>query len=89
MEYEQGRLKNLLVRRPPHPWEHVSLGDWNDWRWQLAHRLNTAKELSQIIHLTPEEIEGLSASGHFRVDITPYFASLLDPTTPTVPSVGK
>ena len=22
---------------PPHPWEQVSLADWNDWRWQLKN----------------------------------------------------
>ncbi len=86
MDYELGEIEEPPgTVRPPHPWEHVSLDDWNDWRWQLAHRLNTAEELSQIIHLTPEEIEGLSASGHFRVDITPYFASLLDPDDPNCP----
>jgi lysine 2,3-aminomutase len=64
---------------PPHPWEDVPAEKWNDWRWQLAHRLNTVDELSQVIHLTPEETAGLSAPQHFRVDITPYFASLMDP----------
>jgi lysine 2,3-aminomutase len=47
---------------------------WEDWRWQLSHRLNSLEELSQIINLTPEEVEGCR-SAHFRVDITPYFAS--------------
>jgi len=72
-------------RRPPHPWEEVPLDRWNDWRWQLAHRLNTVEELSRVIHLTPDEIAGLSAPGRFRVDITPYFASLIDPDDPHCP----
>jgi lysine 2,3-aminomutase len=63
---------------PPHPWEDVPAEKWDDWRWQLAHRLNTVEELSQVIDLTPDEIVGLSAPQHFRVDITPYFASLMD-----------
>ena len=57
---------------------------WTDWRWQLSHRLNTLAELSSIINLTPEEIEGIR-SHHFRVDITPYFASLIDPDDPNCP----
>ena len=57
---------------------------WNDWRWQLSHRLNTLEELSRVINLTPEEIEGIR-SHHFRVDITPYFASLIDPNDPNCP----
>ncbi len=71
--------------RPPRPWEDVPLDKWNDWRWQLAHRLNTVEELAQVVHLTPGEIAGLSAPGHFRVEITPYFASLMDPDDPNCP----
>lgn len=73
------------IEEPPHPWEHVSLNQWRDWRWQLSNRLNSLESLSQIIQLTPDEIEGLSAPGRFRVDITPYFASLISPDDPNCP----
>ncbi|NDJ77908.1 MAG: lysine 2,3-aminomutase [Chloroflexi bacterium] len=66
-------------------WTDVPDDQWNDWRWQLAHRLNTLDQLAQIIHLTPEEIDGLTADDKFRVDITPYFASLIDPDDPLCP----
>ncbi len=72
-------------QKPPGIWAEVPLEKWTDWRWQLAHRLNTAEELAQLIQLTPEEVKGLSAPGRFRVDITPYFASLIDPDDPTCP----
>jgi lysine 2,3-aminomutase len=36
---------------------------WNDWRWQMSNRLNTIDELSQVINLTEEEREGISAEG--------------------------
>ncbi len=84
-------------KEPPHPsavlattprpalWKDIPDEDWNDWRWQLAHRLNSYQELAQIINLTPEEIDGLTADGLFRVDITPYFASLIDPDDPLCP----
>ncbi len=65
-------------------WADVPDAQWNDWRWQLSHRLNSLEELSQIINLTPEEVEGCR-SAHFRVDITPYFASLIDPDDPNCP----
>jgi lysine 2,3-aminomutase len=71
--------------RPPHPWEDVPLAQWNDWRWQLSHRLNTVEDFEGVIRLTPQEIAGLSAPGHFRVDVTPYFASLMDPEDPDCP----
>jgi lysine 2,3-aminomutase len=85
LEQEQELEEPPGTWRPPHPWEGVPVEKWNDWRWQLSHRLNTVEELSQVIDLTPEEIAGLSASGRFRVDITPYFASLMDAHDPNCP----
>jgi lysine 2,3-aminomutase len=75
------------VSYTPRPaiWADIPDDKWNDWRWQLAHRLNSVDELAQIINLTPEEIDGLTADGKFRVDITPYFASLIDPDDPRCP----
>jgi lysine 2,3-aminomutase len=72
-------------REPPHPWEDVPLAQWNDWRWQLSHRLNTVEDFARVVDLTPEEVAGLSAPGRFRVDVTPYFASLMDPHDPSCP----
>lgn len=58
---------------------------WNDWRWQLSHRLNTVEEIEKIIPLTDSERKALQTSGLFRVDITPYFISLIDPDDPNDP----
>ena len=66
-------------------WRDIPDEQWNDWRWQLSHRLNTFQDLADIINLTPDEAEGVRASGRFRLDITPYFASLIDPDDPTCP----
>jgi lysine 2,3-aminomutase len=71
--------------KPLSPWVEVPPAQWNDWRWQLSHRLNTVEEFQRVIVLTPEEIEGLSAPDRFRVDVTPYFASLMDPLDPNCP----
>ncbi|HLV35769.1 MAG TPA: lysine 2,3-aminomutase [Spirillospora sp.] len=75
------------VPRTPRPalWADVPDAQWDDWRWQMAHRLNSLEELAQLIHLTDEEIAGLTAENKFRVDITPYFASLIDPDDPHCP----
>ena len=70
---------------PPYPWQDVALEDWQDWRWQVTHRLQSVDDFARIIDLTPEEIEGLSAPERFRVDVTPYFASLMDPVDPNCP----
>jgi lysine 2,3-aminomutase len=66
-------------------WADVPDEKWNDWRWQLSHRVNDLEVLQQFINLTPEEIRGVSADDKFRLDITPYFASLIDPDDPMCP----
>lgn len=69
----------------PHLWSHIPPAQWNDWRWQLANRLNTVADFAQVIRLTDDEIAGLSAPGLFRVDVTPYWAALMDPDDPHCP----
>ena len=56
---ERSLLTEQSVSRTSRPalWAGVPDEQWDDWRWQLAHRLNSVDELAQIIHLTPEEID--------------------------------
>lgn len=72
-------------RRPPQPWRDVPPALWGDWRWQLRHRLSSAEELARVIRLTPEEKAALAAPARFRVAVTPYLASLIDPEDPHCP----
>ncbi len=58
---------------------------WKNWRWQLSHRINTVDEFEKVFPLTEPERKALSASQLFRVDITPYFISLIDPNDPDDP----
>lgn len=58
---------------------------WYDWRWQLSHRLNTVEEIEAVLPLTDSERKALQTPGLFRVDITPYFISLIDPADPADP----
>jgi lysine 2,3-aminomutase len=58
---------------------------WNDWRWQLSHRLNTVDDFEKVLTLTESEKKALSAQNLFRVEITPYFVSLIDPQDPNDP----
>jgi lysine 2,3-aminomutase len=73
--------------RSPRPviWKDVPNEQWDDWRWQLAHRLNSLDELARVIPLRDEERDALKADNLFRVDITPYFAALIDPNDPHDP----
>jgi len=76
--------KPAVSRRAP-LWADVPDEQWNDWRWQLSHRVNDVDEIGAVLELTDEEREGLSAPEKFRVDITPYFISLIDPHDPDDP----
>jgi len=75
----------LAVSRRAQLWADVPDEQWNDWRWQLSHRVNDVEEIEQVLELTDEERDGLSAPDKFRVDITPYFLSLIDPKDPSDP----
>jgi lysine 2,3-aminomutase len=58
---------------------------WNDWRWQLSHRLNSAEDIGKVLQLTENELKALNTHDLFRVDITPYYISLIEPDNPNDP----
>ena len=58
----------------------VSDAEWNDYRWQLRNRLTTTDDFAGVLHLTDAQRADLDACmGKFRVSVTPYYASLMDP----------
>jgi lysine 2,3-aminomutase len=81
----QAKTQEPPGHRVANPRKDVPLAQWNDWRWQLVHRLDTIDDFARVIHLTPAEVEGLSDPGRFRTLVTPYFASLMDPEDPNCP----
>ncbi len=62
-------------------WHDVSDADWNDWHWQLKHRITTLEQLQRRMPtLTPEEYAGTKLANHkLALAITPYFFNLIDP----------
>ncbi len=59
---------------------------WNDWKWQFANRITTAEQLKSVLPLTPQEQRDIETClGAFRMAITPYYASLIDPNDPHDP----
>lgn len=58
---------------------------WNDWRWQLSQRLNSVEDFEKVFALTDSERKALSTSGLFRVDVTPYYVSRINPDDPNDP----
>ncbi len=67
-------------------WKDVTDEQWNDWKWQLTHTVNTIDELKQVVNLTEDEIGGVeNVRESIPLRITPYYAMLMDPDDPTDP----
>jgi lysine 2,3-aminomutase len=77
-------MQNFPSKRAP-AFADIPEEKWQDWRWQLSHRLNAVADFEKIFELTESERIALSQHGLFRVDITPYFVSLIDPDNPKDP----
>jgi lysine 2,3-aminomutase len=74
-----GRIQDVGSRRAQ-AFVDIPDEEWNDWHWQLRHRLDTLEEIEQILPLSETEREAFSLADHIlRVGITPYFISLIDP----------
>ncbi len=60
--------------------------EWNDWRWQLQNRFQDGRSLSRILRLSEDEQRALGRiEGQLPVNVTPYYASLLDAGDPVQP----
>ena len=68
-------------------WRDVSDLDWNNWHWQLKHRITTPEQLQRLMPtLTPEESAGAKLANHkLALAITPYFFNLIDPADERCP----
>lgn len=67
-------------------WKDVTDEEWNDWKWQVRNRIQDVDALSKVINLTDKEKEDIGqVLEKFRVGITPYYASLMDPNDPNCP----
>jgi lysine 2,3-aminomutase len=63
-----------------------STPEWTDWKWQMRNRIRTFEELTRWINVTDDEKAAIEATkAYFRWQITPYYASLMDPDNPDCP----
>lgn len=65
-----------------HHFPGATLRDWNDWQWQVRNSFNSIEQISRILNLSATEVEARQSGSHLPVRITPYYASLLDPSDP-------
>ncbi len=67
-------------------WKDVTDDQWNNWLWQLTNTIRTVDDLKKVIRLTPDEEEGVRISTKtIPLNITPYYASLMNPDDPRCP----
>ncbi|MDH5477486.1 MAG: lysine 2,3-aminomutase [Nitrospinota bacterium] len=60
--------------------------DWDDWGWQLKNRLTSVQDVVRVFNPSAQVVEGMKAAlKHFRMSITPYYASLIDIDSPYCP----
>jgi len=58
----------------------ATVADWNDWQWQLRHRIRDLMGLERVFRLSDEERSAVfQMGGGLPLGITPYYASLMDP----------
>ena len=67
-------------------YKEVTAKEWYDWHWQMAHNIRDIDTLAQVVPLTDKERHDISeVLKVFRMAITPYYASLIDPANPVCP----
>lgn len=83
--------RNVVLKQPRN-WKEIPLWadateeQWNDWKWQVSHRISNLEQLKQVINLTDEEERAIKDSEDlFRLGITPHYATLIDPDDPNDP----
>lgn len=56
----------------------ASASDWDDWRWQMRNRINSAGLLAQAADLPAADLEGINkVAERYRWAISPYYAALV------------
>jgi glutamate 2,3-aminomutase len=60
--------------------------DWQQYKWHLKNRIEDVETLGKIIRLTHKEMREIrKTSERYRWGISPYYASLIDPTDKKCP----
>jgi lysine 2,3-aminomutase len=84
--------ETLMHRFPSFDWKRVPLfkdvtaEEWYDWRWQIHHTIHDIGVLAQVVPLSEQERHDIGeVLKTFRMAITPYYASLMDPAQPACP----
>ena len=65
---------------------NATLEDWENWQWQMKHRISDSQVLAKLLPLTPRQRTEIERVGKtFRWAVSPYYLSLMDDTDPFDP----
>lgn len=64
----------------------VTDAEWQDWRWQVKNRITSVAELKKHFEISDDEAKDIdTVLTKFRMAITPYYLTLIDPKNPDCP----
>ncbi|MFH1513932.1 MAG: lysine 2,3-aminomutase, partial [bacterium] len=64
----------------------ITDAEWQDWRWQVKNRITTVADLRKYIDISETEAKDINnVLTKFRMAITPYYLTLIDPENPDCP----
>ena len=87
MKAEDKYINKTALARRELLFPGVSDEDWNSWQWQVKNRITSLEGLTDLMTLTREETDGVKeALQQFRMAITPYYLTLIDPDDPDDPA---
>ncbi|MDD2534386.1 MAG: KamA family radical SAM protein [Eubacteriales bacterium] len=65
---------------------NASQAQWDDYRWQLANRIDNVQDLRKYLPLDQTTLDEIAkVSQQYRFAISPYYLSLIDPEDPHCP----
>ncbi len=74
------KLYTKYLERKSKYFPNVTDEEWNDWNWQVRNRITSVKELKKYFELDQEESNIIeNVLGQFRMAITPYYLTLINP----------
>jgi lysine 2,3-aminomutase len=80
-----GNDRDFLTHAPGF-WPEASDSAWNDWRWQMRHRITSLDQAEKYLRLTPAEREGLLLTAHkLAFAVTPHYFNLIEADNPDCP----
>ncbi|NLA71252.1 MAG: lysine 2,3-aminomutase [Clostridiaceae bacterium] len=90
MKVENKYINKTAQARREVSFPNVSDEQWNSWQWQVKNRITTVDQLATHLALSQEEIDGANqALQQFRMAITPYYLTLIDPDDPNDPCLKQ